>query len=155
MASQLNLTADYAGTDATLKTLEEGEDGIKPIKLTSVELNTKSGSTTPFTKEIAVKFKGATGANWSQVARNNWKDVTDFGDLTDDATFVQKVEKLTTVYVTNNKSCKFLMLPQKAISSGVDEGAVVVNTTYGKVFIADPAVSGSKLLLSAKHESPF
>jgi len=142
MASQLILHADYAETDAPLKTLAEGEDGIDPIKLTSVDLLTKTGGgTTDFTKEIELQFKEPTSyspaINWpaKSVLNHNWTEVTDFNLGT-----AVGVDKLTTKCITGTESAKFLILPQgpitvAAATDGVANAAVVVNTTYGKVVI--------------------
>ena len=140
MASQLNLIADYAGTDATLATLYGGDDPIDPIKLTSVDLlTTTGGGTTDFTQEIGVQFTAPTPAittQWAGVANNAWNNVTDF-DLTN---IVTDVDQLTTESLKGNESCKFLILPQNTIpAAGVDDGGVVVNTIYGKVVIANVA----------------
>ena len=142
MASQLNLIADYAGTDATLATLYAGDDPIDPIKLTSVDLlTTPGGGTTDFTQEIGVKFTAPTAAintQWAGVAHSAWNNVTDF-DLTN---IVTAVDQLTTESLNGNESCKFLILPQNTITvatatDGVKDGGVVINTIYGKVVIAD------------------
>ena len=138
MASQLNITADYAGTDETLAALEAGEDGIDPIRVTSVDLlTTPGGGTTDFTTEIALAFNGNVGANWNTVANNVWNQVTEFGAAT------AATDKLTTKVLTGNKGCTFLILPQGAIAGGVADGAVVVNTIYGKVVVATPGTAGT------------
>ncbi|MBQ9665331.1 MAG: hypothetical protein IJV33_02525 [Bacteroidaceae bacterium] len=139
MASQLNLKADYAGTDATLATLEAGDDGINPISVTSVELLTTpgGGGSDNFTTEIPLVFAAQTlpVARWNAADANNaWSHVTGFH-----TTATTSVDKLTTKCLTGNNGAKFLILPQGAIATGVDDGGVVVNTTYGKVVIADPA----------------
>ena len=158
MASQLNLVADYAGTDATLNTLATGADPIEKIKLTSVELRTDATvtPTTKFTTQIPLNFtpKTTTGTNndqdrWNaEVPNNNWSHVTGFG--TPDA--LTSSDYLSTKCITGIESAKFLMLPQANIATatagettpGVVGGAVVVNTNYGKVVIAAPGVGGSK-----------
>jgi len=138
MASQLILHADYAGTDATLKTLEEGEDGIDPIELTSVALQA-DGSTVKFNIKVPVKFSDPVAATskWSTVTGHAWTKVTDF-DLTSG---VVSVPQLTTECITGTESAKFLVLPQDNINTatsgaGVTDAAVVFNTTYGKVVVA-------------------
>ena len=152
MASQLNLKADYNGTDALLKQLYEGAegvaagDGIEPITLTSVDLVTTSDK---FTKEIPLKFTdpttlGITTATQWTTAYNAWHFVTDFDITNIDATDGQ-TEKLTTKAITGTESAKFLVLPQATISSGLDKGGVIVNTYYGKVIVANSAdISESK-----------
>jgi hypothetical protein len=143
MASQLNLKADYGDTEKTIAELYEGgadgltgEDAIDPIEVTSVELLTTAG-TNYFTTEIPLTFAAQTLplARWTTADANNaWSHVTQFG------TPAVSVDKLTTKHLLDdNKGCKFLILPQAAIAAtGVPDGAVVVNTIYGKVVIADP-----------------
>ena len=152
MASQLNLKAEYNGTDETLAALEAGEDGIEPIEVTSIELlTTPGGGTTDFTTEIPLKF--TTAANYAPVvealptagiqamwnaadAHNAWSHVTCFDVASIGA--AGQVDKLTTTYLDGNAGAKFLILPQAAIAGGVDDPGVIVNTIYGKVVIADP-----------------
>jgi hypothetical protein len=145
MASQLIVKADYADTDETIAALYDGgadgltgEDAIEPISLTSVDLQTKATGADKFTTKIALAFNGAVGANWASVAHNAWSDVTEFGAP------IAQAAKLTTQVLTGNESCKFLILPQGPIASGVDDGAVIVNTIYGKVVVAAPGIAGSK-----------
>jgi len=154
MASQLNLKADYGTTEDQIKELYEGAEGvdagegIDPIAVTSVELLTTPGAsgTTPFTTEIPLKFTTASTtdhARWNTAdAHNAWSHVTGFG------TPATTVDKLTTKYLlAENKGCKFLILPQTSLSTGVADAGVVVNTIYGKVVIADPSganVHGTK-----------
>lgn len=129
MASQLIINADYAGTDETLATLEAGEDGITPIEVTSIDL--ESGE--PFTTKIALAFKGTkNAANWKQVKNNAFDQVTEFGAASATS------GKLTTTVLDGNASCKFLLLPQTAITNAANK-KVVVNTIYGKVEVS-PAV---------------
>jgi len=145
MASQLNLMADYGTTENQIKQLYEGAtgvdagEGIDPIAVTSVELLTTPGSsgTTPFTTEIPLTFTVQTlpVARWNAADANNaWSHVTGFG------TPAGSVDKLTTKYLlAENKGCKFLILPQANLTSGVADAGVVVKTIYGKVVIADPS----------------
>lgn len=147
MASQLNLMADYANTDATIAQLYTGgaaqpaDGGIKEIEVTSVELSTAAG-TTDFTTEIPLQFAvptAAQGANWGSVANNAWTQVTDFNVA--GIVPAGQTTQLTTKYLlADNKGCKFIMLPQANIlvanAGAVDDGAVVVNTNYGKVVVA-------------------
>ncbi len=153
MASQLNIKADYATTDETIATLYKGDDPIDTIRVTSVDLSTKAGGTkTLFTTEIPVKFTAPTGAiaaQWAAAeADNAWNQVVDF-DLT--GTLVQSnMLTATEESVTDNYSCKILLLPQDDINTatgglGVEEGAVVVNTIYGSVVVADPSVTVSSM----------
>lgn len=152
MASQLNLKANYAGTDQTIAQLYEGApgvatgEGIDPIRATSVDLlTTTGGGTTDFTKEIPLTFQAKSGADntrWNAAAPNNrWSHVTKF-DVAG-ITAGGKVDKLTSkcpLNATNtNSGCKFLILPQATISGGVENAGIVVNTIYGKVVIADPS----------------
>lgn len=140
MASQLNVKADYAGTDATLATLYTGDDPIDPIKVTSVDLlTTTGGGTTDFTFEIPVKFSAApAGSQWGTVANNKWNQVTDFNIA--GITAAGQTDKLTTKCLVGNEGCKFLILPQATIpAAGVDDGGLVVNTIYGKVVVANAA----------------
>ena len=144
MASQLIVKADYAGTDATLATLVGGDDGIDPIEVTSIELlTTPGGGVDDFTTGIGVKFTAPTAAittQWGAVANNAWTNVTDF-DLT---AITASADKLTTkCLIEDNGGAKFLILPQNTITGGVDDGAVVVNTIYGKVVIATPGTAGT------------
>lgn len=161
MASQLNLKADYAGSDATIAELYEGgkdnltgEDAIDPIKVTSVDLLTTAAGTTKFTTKIPLKFAdptGTQGTNWDEKAPNNaWAQVTDFD--VDGIADVDKVDKLTTkCLLAKNEGCKFLILPQKTIGgAGVAEGAVVVNTNYGKVIVAPESFGTNK----GKYKAP-
>ena len=150
MASQLNIKADYAGTDATLASLYSGEDGIDKINVTSIELSTDDGGADLFTTEIPVEFTAANAA-WTDAKQlawhSNWKKVTNFKKA--DIAAAGQTDKLTTKCLTKDAQgkaigCKFLILPQKAdIAGGVDEGAVVVKTNYGDVIVADPGVAGS------------
>ena len=144
MASQLNLKADYAGTDAQIAQLYEGgsdgltgEDAVNKIEVSSVDLLT---TTTKFTTKIPLKFAAPTptqGTNWATKAPNNaWTQVTDFNVA--GITPADQVAKLTTKHLfAGNTGGKFLILPQANIGgTGVTEGAVVVNTNYGKVIVA-------------------
>lgn len=136
MASQLIVKADYNGTDAKIATLYGGDDPIDSIKVESVELLT---GTDVFTTNLDVKWTVPTPAintQWASVAHNAWTAVTDFDLGAINAT----TARLTTECLTGNASSKFLILPQPAIAGGVDEGAVVVNTIYGKVLIGDPGI---------------
>ena len=139
MASQLIIKADYAGTDAAIKALEGGTDGIDPISITSVDLETAAG--TEFTKKIDLKFTAEDAtvtARWDAgEPNNNWSHVTGFNLAS-----AVGATKLTTKCVTGIESAKFLMLPQSAIDvsaadKGVKNAAIVVNTTYGKVVIGN------------------
>jgi len=155
LASQLILHADYANTDAAIKALENDANPIDPITWKGVELIT--GASTAFTKEIGLKFTVATGADntrWDAGQPNNaWSHVTDFN--LDDVT---KVNQLTSKCITDLESAKFLMLPQADIavanaSDGVAEAAVVVNTNYGKVYIAANGVGESKYTLAESTDA--
>lgn len=149
MASQLNLTADYAGSDEVLATLYTGDDPIEPISVTSVDLLTDATGTTLFTTEIPVQFTapgtfGITPATQWTVANNKWSMVTDFNIAGIAAS--GQTDILTTKCLTGNESSKFLILPQAAMTtagSGVDKAGVQVNTIYGKVVIADAGDHGS------------
>ena len=147
MASQLNLTADYAGSDATIAELYAGgsdgltgEDAVDEIAVSSVDLLTTAGGTTKFTTKIPLQFAaptGTQGSNWATKAPNNaWAQVTDFN--VGGIAAADQVDKLTTKHLfAGNKGGKFLILPQTNIGgTGVTEGAVVVNTNYGKVIVA-------------------
>lgn len=145
MASQLIIKADYAGTDAAIKALEAGEDGINPISVTSVDLETVAA--TAFTKKINLAFTAEDAtvtARWDAAEpHNNWSHVTGFNLASAVA-----ANKLTTKCVTGTESAKFLMLPQANIpvaapGDGVQNAAIVINTTYGKVVVAAPGISGS------------
>ena len=158
MASQLIVKADYAGTDETIAALYEGgsacpaDGGIDPISVTSVDLLTAAGGTTKFTKEIPVKFTDpGTGAGsikkqWDDnVEGNAWAKVTDFNvaEIADGGKTAQLTAKEDCIDGTNG--CKFLILPQAVIpATGVADAAVVVNTRYGKVVIAEPGVAETK-----------
>lgn len=154
MASQLNIKADYAGTDATLATLYTGDDPIDPISVESVDLlTTAGGGTTNFTREIPVAFTAPLPTSqWGTVAYNKWNQVTNFnvgGIVAGIAPAQGQTDILTTKsLLANNEGCKFLILPQATIADalatdGVADGAVVVNTIYGKVVIAQPGIHGS------------
>ena len=144
MASQLILKADYAGTDAALKAMEAGADGIAPIQLTSVEIRTKAGGNTPFNKSVKVAFTAPAGTSkWATVSNHAWNKVTDYEDLTVGANLVT-TDYLSTKCINGTESAKFLVLPQNVNATGfstvgIDDGAVVVNTTYGKVYICATA----------------
>lgn len=145
MASQLNLKANYAGTDADLKELEEGEDGITPIKVTSIDLLTNPAGSTLFTKEIPVKFNETANAAWTAVENNAFSAQTQFD--VDHIADEGKTAKLTAkdkCLLPNNVGAKILILPQSNITGGVANGAVVVNTIYGKVYVAAHGVGDSK-----------
>ena len=154
MASQLNIKADYAGTDATLAALYTGDDPIDPISVESVDLlTTAGGGTTNFTREIPVAFTAPLATSqWGTVAYNKWNQVTNFnvGGIVAGILPTQgQTDILTTKsLLANNEGCKFLILPQATIADalatdGVADGAVVVNTIYGKVVIAQPGIHGS------------
>ena len=146
MASQLNLKADYGTTESQIAALYEGAtgvdagEGIDPIEVTSVDLLTTAAGSTKFTTKIPLQFAAPSGTqatNWGSVANHAWTQVTDFKLASIAA--ADKVDKLTTkCLLDENKGCKFLILPQADMSAGkeVTEGAVVVNTTYGKVVVA-------------------
>jgi hypothetical protein len=155
MASQLNLKADYAGTDDQIAALEEGKEGvaagegIDPIKVTSIDLLTKDGGTTLFTTEVPVKFVDPTAPTttaWAAATNgHNWKKVTTL-DVASIAA-AGKINKLSTTCLNGNDGCKFVILPQAKMTTdgtGVDEAAVVVNTIYGKVVIAKKGVADTK-----------
>ena len=147
MASQLTINADYGDTYAEIQTLEDGEDGIDPIKVTSIDLLTDAGS--EFTKEIPVTFNDPTpemSGRWAAAtgknAGNNWKKVTtlNVGGIAAEG----KTTKLTTKCLDGNAACKFLILPQTEMDPAdpavfVKKAAVVVNTIYGRVLVGDPA----------------
>ena len=150
MASQLNLKTDYNGTDDKIAELYKdgadgltGEDAVEEIKVESMELlTTPGGGGEDFTAEIPLKFKtkvAADNTRWNTAVPNNaWSHVTQF-DVANIAAGGQ-TDKLTTECLTaENKGGKFLILPQAAIASGLDDAGVVVNTIYGKVVIANPA----------------
>ena len=147
MASQLNLKADYGDTYATIQELEGGEDGIDPIKVTSVDLlTTTGGGTTNFTREIPLKFTAKSGTDntrWNAAEPYNaWSHVTgvDVNRITAGiAANNGQTDKLTTKCLTGNDGCKFLILPQVNMAGAVENAGIVVNTIYGKVVIADPA----------------
>ena len=147
MASQLNLKADYVGMD-DIKALEEDEDPIDPIKLTSVDLSTKTGGNDLFTTKVAIKWNGAVNTNWpsaTELPNKSWSDQTEL-DVANVATTGTQVDKLTSMEecLNGNDGCKFLILPQGTIADGVDEAAIVVKTIYGMVVIQDPTVAGTK-----------
>jgi len=145
MASVLNLKADFAGTESILASLYTGDDPIKKIEATSIELLT--GDETKFSKTLPVTFTAATDADktrWNTYAPDNaWAFVT--GVNRDGATATSNT--LTTEYVdVDDKGrtfCKFIMLPQPAMDTddgkGVQDAAIVVNTTYGRVYICKTA----------------
>ena len=156
MASQLNLKTDYAGTDATIAQLYDGgsacpaDGGIEPISLTSVDLiidNPDDGGTKKLTTKMSIKFSDPDGINaaikasddqWKSVKGNAWSYVTDF-----DAVVGSEVQ-LTTKCIQGLDGCKFLLLPQSADLAGTEKAAIVVNTIYGKVVIAENGVAGTK-----------
>jgi len=143
MASQLIVKADYAGTDATLASLYTGDDPIEEISVESVELQTLLGGADEFTTNLDVKWTAPTPAittQWAAVAHNAWSAVTDFNLAAINVTS----DYLKTECLTGNESAKFLILPQNPIAGGVDNGAVVVNTIYGKVVVAAPGIAGSQ-----------
>jgi len=157
MGSVLNLKADYAGTDKTIAELYDGgdagltgDDAIKEIEVKGVELLTKDATTTPFTTGIKIKFNATPNAAWANVPDNSWKQVTEL-DISDEG-IIEKYAKLTTKKLLDgNQGCKFIMLPQKEMSitaadktTGVSEGAVVVNTNYGKVIVAPTTFTTNK-----------
>ena len=150
MASQLNLKADYAGTDATLAELYTGDDHISEIEVASIEL--KTAAATAFTTEIPVKFTvpdadNGLGANWNGVQNQTWSAVTGF-DIEHIAA-EGKVNTLKTTCLTTDDQglatgCKFLILPQAQVGAdGFAAAAIVVNTNYGKVVVATEANGGA------------
>lgn len=160
MASQLNLTAEYAGTDAEIAKLYKGgeaglsdDEAIKPIEVTSIDLLTKKvDGTTKFTTEIALSFNEENNPAWAGVAHNAFSAQTGFKLTEDDnptiaeTAILANTDKLTAqddCLLDENKGCKFLILPQPTIADGVEDAAVVVNTIYGKVVVAANGVQGS------------
>jgi len=147
MASQLNLNADYAGTDETLAELYEGDDPIEKIKVSSIQLlGDVDNDAEKFTTELGLKFVDPTEAianQWTAARPTNhnaWSKVTSF-DLDN---IVSKTANLTTEVLNGNAGCKFLILPQQPIAGGLNDAAVLVNTIYGKVVVAPYDVHGSK-----------
>jgi len=161
MASQLILKADYAGTDAKINALATGADPINPIALTSVDL--VSGATTQFTKEIALTFTDPSSdiqKRWTDAKNNNaWSHVTGF-DKANIGTTGKQTVKLTTTCINGLESAKFLMLPQadidvSALDKGVENAAIVFNTLYGKVTVADPATVPASKYTAAEIEDAW
>jgi hypothetical protein len=148
MASQLNLTVDYDGTDDLIAELYEGgsavpEDGaIDEIEVTGIDFLTATG--TEFTTEIPVKWSAANAAWLPLITAGlvSWNKVTDL----DVDHIVANTKKLSAKddCILSNYKCKMLILPQPTIAGGVIDATVVVNTTYGKVVIAETGVNGSK-----------
>ena len=156
MASQLNLKAEYVGTD-DIEALYEGKpgvaagEGIAPITVSSMELITKAAGADLFTTEIPLKFTAdaAADARWdAAVPENAWSHVTGF-DVTNIAATAKTANLTTECLVPGNKGGKFLILPQAAIADGVDDAGIVVNTYYGKVVIQDPTVAGTETKYNA------
>ena len=158
MASQLTLKADYGDTENELKKLYDGGtdplingDPIKPITVTSVSL--KTGDATKFTKTIPVKWTdpgdvntaGTIAYQWAHATGKNennaWEKVTDF-NLADAAMTADgvQVNTLTSKCLVGNESSKFLILPQKNMAGAVADGAIEIETYYGKVLIANADV---------------
>ena len=150
IASQLNLKADYIKTPEFEALEKNTTDPIKPITVKNLQL--KTDATKKFTTEIAVKFEG-TGANWPTVTA--WKNVTKL-DLTN---IVAQADQLTTVCpITGDDvadGCKFLFLPQAAITGGLTKAAVVVNTNYGKVLVADPDDDATSKYSSDEYDAAW
>lgn len=156
MASQLNLKADYNGTDDKIEELYEGKEGvekgegIEPIKVTSIELLTKDDKgKTKFTTEIPVIFSDPAtysinpATQWNTAGSNRaWDAVTDFniGGITD----ANKTATLTTTCLNGNDGGKFLILPQEGITGGLEEAGIRVKTYYGDVVIAASGLYGTK-----------
>lgn len=143
MASQLNIKANYAGTDATLAELYEGDDPIDEIAVTSIDLLTKAvDGQTKFSTELSIAFNDANAA-WANLptsVHQAWAKVTTVNKEEP----IASAAKLSTTFLNGNDGGKFIILPQKAIGvDGVEEAAVVVNTLYGKVVVAAPNVQGS------------
>lgn len=158
MASQLNLKAEYDGTD-DIEALYEGKpgvaagEGIAPITVSSMELFTKAGGADLFTTEIPLKFTaavvGTDDVRWNAaVPENKWSHVTGF-DITNIAATAKTGNLTTECLVPGNKGGKFLILPQANITGGVDDAGIVVNTYYGKVVIQDPTVAGTETKYNA------
>lgn len=143
MASQLNIKAEYAGTDDVLKELYDGDDPIDPISVESIDLLTKDGvdGHTKFSTELAIAFANANPA-WADLPNTMhqaWAKVTTVNRNEPIAT----AAKLTTTFLNGNDGGKFIILPQPVIGAdGVEEAAVVVNTIYGKVVVGTEAVGG-------------
>ena len=164
MASQLTLKADYDGTDAQLAKLYDGGtdplingDPIKPITVTSVSL--KTGDATKFTKTVPVQFTDPTSAitaQWHAAtgknANNAWEKVTAFNlddvAMGDDGV---QVNTLTSKCLVGNESSKFLILPQKNMTGAVANGAIEIDTYYGKVLIAATADYPANYPASGKY----
>lgn len=150
IASQLNLKADYIKTPEFEALEKNTTDPIKPITVKNLQL--KTDATKKFTTEIAVKFDGV-GINWP--AGTAWKNVTKL-DLTN---IVGQADQLTTVCpITGDDvadGCKFLFLPQAAIAGGLTKAAVVVNTNYGKVLIADPDDDATSKYTTAEYNAAW
>ena len=157
MGSQLTIKADYVGSE-TIEALYNGganapaEGGIDEIEVISMELLTNATGSTKFTTKIPLTFTSITPGDandlrWNttaetKVANNNWTAVTGFA-----AAAATSVDKLATkCLIANNGGAKFVVLPQAAMAPGVgvDAGAVVVRTNYGKVIIAQGGDQGSQ-----------
>ena len=159
MASQLTLKADYGDTENELKKLYDGGtdplingDPITPIKVSSVSL--KTGDATKFTKTIPVKWTdpgdvntaGTIAYQWAHATgkneKNAWEKVTDY-DVANIATAGSggvQVNTLTSKCLVGNESSKFLILPQANMAGAVADGAIEIETYYGKVLIANADV---------------
>ena len=155
MASQLNLKADYDGTDATLATLYTGDDPIEKIQVTSIDLLTKASGSTLFTKEIPVKFTEGVRTSWTTL-NNSWSATTelDVANIVPEGQTAQLTAK-DKCLLKDNAGCKILILPQANMEetgataagtddAGVADAAVVVNTIYGKVVVAKTGIAGSE-----------
>lgn len=143
MASQLNIKADYAGTDATLEELYAGDDPIEEITVESIDLLTNEAGTTKFSTQLPIVFEAANAA-WGALpatVHQAWARVTTVNRTAP----VAQAAKLTTTFLNGNDGGKFLILPQADIpAAGVDAAAVVVNTYYGKVYVAGNGVGESQ-----------
>ena len=143
MASQLNIKAEYSGTDDVLEELYEGDDPIEEIAVESIDLLTKDvDGHTKFSTELPIVFSEGPNAEWAHLPatmHQAWARVTTVNRNEPIAT----AAKLTTTFLNGNDGGKFIILPQPAIGAdGVEEAAVVVNTIYGKVVVGTAAVGG-------------
>ena len=140
MGSQLSIKPNYEGQNDIDELVED--EGIEPITIDSIQLITADGGETEFTTEVPLTFaepSETTAAAWDLVnnAKRAWRKVTTMDYENPSAT----TDMLTsTCFDADRGICKFLFLPQPIMETdgeGVEDAAIIVNTYYGQVVVAD------------------
>lgn len=138
MGSQLNLKPNYEGQDKIDELTSLEEDPIDPITIDNIQLITADGGDTEFTTEVPLTFANANAAwDLAHHPERAWMKVTTM----DYDNAIATTDMLTsTCFDADRGICKFLFLPQPIMETegeGVEDAAIIVNTYYGQVVVAD------------------